>query len=39
MKQIKQIIVKFDDGSVKGYNLNAFVVRFKYGLKSWLGQV
>ena len=35
MKKIKQIIIKYEDGSYKGYNMNAFeeMIRIKTGDK------
>ena len=35
MKQIKTITIEYDDGSIKGYNRNAFeeVMRIKWGDK------
>ena len=39
MKKIKQIIIKYSDGSYKGYNLNAFIATFKDRLKSYLSMV
>ena len=33
-RKIKQIIIKFDDGSYKGYNLKAFVEVFKLKMED-----
>ena len=32
-RKIKQVIIIYEDGSHKGYNLNAFIKRFGGGLK------
>ncbi len=39
MKKIKQIIIKYSDGSVKGFNLNGFIAAYKEKLKVWVGMV
>ncbi len=39
MKRIKQIIIKYSDGSVKGFNLNGFIAVYKEKLKVWTGVV
>lgn len=35
-KQIKQIIIVYDDGSSKGYNLNAFKKVLKIKFDDWI---
>ncbi len=36
--KVKQIIIKYDNGNVKGYNLNGFLATFKDRLREWLIQ-
>ncbi len=38
MKKIKQIIIIYDNGNKKGYNLNAFLAVFQERLREWLKQ-
>jgi len=39
MKKIKQILLIYNDKSVKGYNLNAFVARFRDTLRGKLKEL
>jgi len=39
MPKIKQILLIYDDKSVKGYNLNAFISRFRDTLQSKLEEL
>ena len=36
--KIKQILIKYDNGTVKGYNLNGFLKVFQIRLREWLSQ-
>jgi len=36
--KIKQIIILYENGNAKGYNLNAFLKVFRFKLKEWLAQ-
>lgn len=38
MKKIKQILIKFEDNSVKGYNLSGFLTSFQNHLQEWMKQ-
>ena len=38
MKKIKQVMILYEDGSSKGYNLNAFLAVFQNRLREWLKQ-
>jgi len=39
MSKIKQILLIYDDKSVKGYNLNSFIARFRDTLQSKLEEL
>ena len=39
MLKIKQILVLYENGNVKGYNFRAFVLVFKNRLKEYLSMV
>ncbi len=38
MKKVKQIMILYNDGSSKWYNLNAFLSVFQHKLMEWLKQ-